>query len=583
LFASVGNLGFSPRMDLVARMCCEAQSHRLEGRLDQASESLGKCITVLTNNYKVQDVGQLVDVVLKTKGKEDRKAVAAILDSYGNVLRGLKKGDEYVRQLLEAGLKLRRNNLIEYPDDDETGKKLVAQSLSSLAMFYNALKMRKEADKVHLEALELFAQVPLHTKQSRQTLAILEADQENKRVGDENQELTEWEKFRDNKLRVLENEIKQKVLTVAETRPVEETKHHFSGLTDIRQESRPEYRLVLQSHHVETFTDLLTPVDVAGETPTDEQTNITKEMDAFQEQVPRQIVLDHNLHDIVHFGRQTYKDALGFYCTRGEGSKRKIGYVRLDSSIHDRLVSRRHAQIKFSRVHSLLSTQTNNMEIDALGSTQKPRQYSSDSSSNEDDQVDSLLAWVIRDLDSTNGVLINGTRIQESPLRHGDIISFGGATSVDFGCAVLTHKRKPVHSVFVYRFEEVGKSTPSMSCCKPKSSPKHFPQAPLHRFVQSFEQYYKRHQYRKQMASESELFHFFMLYMSIYSVLFPEHVSALKNRNDSRFSNHGELESILLNAVRESAVLHNRAVERGIPYMHWANWLRAEMSQSSAR
>ena len=45
-------------------------------------------------------------------------------------------------------------------------------------------------------------------------------------------------------------------------------------------------------------------------------------------------------------------------------------------------------------------------------------------------------------------------RVKEHPLQPNDVVSFGGAATVAFGCSVQTHKRKPVSSVFVYKFTE---------------------------------------------------------------------------------------------------------------------------------
>ena len=53
-----------------------------------------------------------------------------------------------------------------------------------------------------------------------------------------------------------------------------------------------------------------------------------------------------------------------------------------------------------------------------------------------------------------NKLAVNGVRVKEHPLQPNDVISFGGAATVGFGCSVQTHKRKPVSSIFVYKFRE---------------------------------------------------------------------------------------------------------------------------------
>ena len=113
-------------------------------------------------------------------------------------------------------------------------------------------------------------------------------------------------------------------------------------------------------------------------------------------------------------------------------SQRMYSYIQLDSSKHEPIISRKHAQIKFRKIHKLLGTGE-----DSLGEAREEEGRES--------------TWVIRDLGSTNGILVNGVRVRESCLRHQDILSFGGAATVELGSSVQTHKRKPVDSIFVYK------------------------------------------------------------------------------------------------------------------------------------
>ena len=61
---------------------------------------------------------------------------------------------------------------------------------------------------------------------------------------------------------------------------------------------------------------------------------------------------------------------------------------------------------------------------------------------------DERQSWHVKDLGSTNGVLVNGVRVKAAYLAQNDVVSFGGANLVDFGNAVVGE----VASDFRYRF-----------------------------------------------------------------------------------------------------------------------------------
>uniref|UniRef100_A0A7S3UZH9 FHA domain-containing protein n=3 Tax=Aplanochytrium stocchinoi TaxID=215587 RepID=A0A7S3UZH9_9STRA len=124
--------------------------------------------------------------------------------------------------------------------------------------------------------------------------------------------------------------------------------------------------------------------------------------------------------------------------SRRNSRVRVYKYVQLDSSAHEPIISRKHAQIKYRRIHRLIGTEGVTDEADDLSEADQNQEYEH--------------AWVIRDLGSTNGILVNGVRVREYRLRDSDIVSFGGAATVELGSSVQTHKRKPVDSIFLYRF-----------------------------------------------------------------------------------------------------------------------------------
>lgn len=65
--------------------------------------------------------------------------------------------------------------------------------------------------------------------------------------------------------------------------------------------------------------------------------------------------------------------------------------------------------------------------------------------------------WEVVDLSSTNGVVVNGTRVLRHTLQSGDVLTIGGAHGVGVG-------QRPVEAVspFVYMFEAKGMSNPDV-------------------------------------------------------------------------------------------------------------------------
>jgi len=271
------------------------------------------------------------------------------------------------------------------------------------------------------------------------------------------------------------------------------------------------------------------------------------ELDTIAEHIPRQVVLNPMDCDVVQFGRQAYKDAFEFFKARiGSNAEkptvRKIGFVRLDSEITDLQISRRHAQIKYSRIHPLV-----------------PREGGSSYPGREDD-TDGQASWVIRDLESTNGILVNGVRVQEHPLRHGDIVSFGGAHHIKFGSAVVTHSRPPINLVFLYRFEDPA--------AEEQKSREQFGlgwdpnfetiRSSLDRHVQAF-------CYQRPDSRPHELLHFYLLFASVFELLFPERAAKLGTP------------AALEHQISLAKQLHDTAVNECIPFTHWHNWIRSEL------
>lgn len=59
--------------------------------------------------------------------------------------------------------------------------------------------------------------------------------------------------------------------------------------------------------------------------------------------------------------------------------------------------------------------------------------------------------WIVRDLNSTNGVLVNGVKISTHELQDGDQISFGGGCNIALGKFV-----KKVQSIYRFKFQRLA-------------------------------------------------------------------------------------------------------------------------------
>ncbi|GBG34931.1 Hypothetical Protein FCC1311_111542 [Hondaea fermentalgiana] len=767
----------------------EALRSRLEGDLHAAEKSLKGLLDVCCETIGAADVEAVHEKLLNDPAAETdvRLEVAFLLDALGNVLRGIEQEDrvaaattaparavdvaeavaeskndgahevttsssEALRRI-EQGLALRKAVQRADPENERL-KITLARSYSSLAMFYHGRRMQQEADKAHLEALNLFADVPLHSTarsekppspagsaSNASTLGPLppnassmaaEDDLETPDAGNVAAALEDaikyeipWEKFRKQRLKALQAKVKAHILrahqSVQDKREAnggdEEDAGHarqdpaFASVAhgvqrvvaqaqrsrnvpassgdlatsarsqrnkiggtsaDNRDAGQTRCRLVLLRRDARVSRaetggglGLINPLLMTGEGElASRAAEKATGLDTSDEHIPEVVDLDPEAQELIHLGRQSYTDALGFFQSRLETTRRRIGFVRLDSIQHDRLISRRHAQLKFSKVHRLLATvldnslhenksdennagneenQAVNGKSDAANDDKRASapgagrpaeegvknpetaslQTGTNAASGQDDasraaagrpnngeavaaaapssssssslsappspsdpaaeaaaaaqershQNADELAWVIRDLDSTNGILVNGIRVQEYPLRDGDIVSFGGATSVPFGCAVLTHKRRPVSSVFVYRFEVVKAGTraeakrpewkqygsmtadwmPALSTVSSQLDP----------LVEVFMQEKARSRDENEPASsDMESFHFFVLYICAHPEYIPQDDAQIRTQ--------------LVESVHAANLLHRKAVELDIPFSHWASWIRAQ-------
>jgi len=566
---------------------------------------------------------------------EERLELAFLLDALGNVMaakvkeqgKQIEEDEEEPLELIMAGLKLRQQCHECYPGNQKV-RTMLARSYSSIATYYHAKNEAEKADKAHLEALKLFDHVPLQTKASQADLLrsakgflsvqtefsspVLEMHHGNK--GGEVGSIDSWEDFRKNKLKKLKEKIKDQIKKAgSHSDGMEETelKHdmddesfkmtdafrgsEISSPTNLAPSSeksgeRKKRQRAQQRSHVAKLTLIkiekfqqedkelmegqrLQPLQVScSEEEAPKESKIAESLDEVSDHIPSEIALDPEVHDVIHFGRQPYKDALEFFQSRmqmNRSSQKRIGFVRLDSASHDRLISRRHAQIKLSRVHPLIpkddlrvsfeDEKPQTGELPKFGTSKSDMPSPSDKDLGKNENEDDL-AWVIRDLESTNGILVNGVRIQEFPLRNGDIVSFGGATSVAFGCAVLTHKRRPVSSVFVYRFEEDG---PNFS---EELGLEGNPNSELELYTSAFLQSRLSSSVDGIVGDSTDLhrFHFFMLFVSEFKSF---HLD--QDMQDFR--------EVLLQAVQESANLYHQATNEAVPYKLWSSWIRAKI------
>mmetsp|Transcript_12732 Transcript_12732/g.24698 ORF Transcript_12732/g.24698 Transcript_12732/m.24698 type:complete len:699 (-) Transcript_12732:239-2335(-) len=675
----------------------EALRSRLEGDLFTARQKLEDLVETCCEALSATSADELYTRLLENTPKDAdtdvRLEVAFLLDALGNVLRGIEQEkrapplDEGAPETpkvqqeassnelealkrIEQGLALRKAVQATDPSNERL-KIILARSYSSLSMYYHGRHMQEQADKAHLEALNLFADVPLtSTARSPKPPSPASGDANGREklspIGSkspgEGHETTDnepgggaaaleeaikqslaWEEFRKRRLKELQAKVKSHILRAHQNLRKGEANGSggiYNGIDGgiagtggpelvsiaqgvqrviaqsqrnqiLRSEKKPEKRcrLVLLQRIAPTHTIKAThpglgtvyPLHMTGDgdaaTQARDKAGI---MDGSDEHIPEVIELDPDDQELVHVGRQSYGDALNFFQSRLETTRRRIGFIRLDSTQHDRLISRRHAQLKYSKVHKLMATvlgHLDNSEADgdeenhimnqdgeepdtAVAGDESGAFRTSMSAASEEitnaNRAKSLteerrrrmeadeLAWVIRDLDSTNGILVNGVRVQEYPLRHGDIVSFGGATSVPFGCAVLTHKRRPVSSVFVYRFEMLDTSSMSYNTLTgdwkpiPSSEP-----SQLDPLVEVFMQ--EKARLRDDGApgpSDMESFYFFVLYICAHPETLPEDDAQIRTQ--------------LVKSVHDAAKLHRKAVDNEIPFSHWASWIRSQ-------
>ncbi len=354
-----------------------------------------------------------------------------------------------------------------------------------------------------------------------------------------------------------------------------------------------------------------------------------KSRDTWWQHVPRTVDLDPRRHELVLFGRQSYEETvLGGPQRRSadarahapQGGARRTGYVRLDSRAVDGQISRRHAQLKLTRVHPLLPR----LPWHKDDKSPSPRLFhSSDSYDGPDDDSDTgsvveveeapeqapgaedrldvtlppaqggelrdsrgdaagsplagaadatkrpaphgqhqrqpyEYAWVIRDLASTNGVLVNGVRVQEHPLKHGDVVSFGGGFHVQLGSAVTTHKRAPAFCAFVYRFEllEHGEAERADDEAQREAHGGAAKGTMLQRLVHAFQAAAAQ----PGADRSAERLHFALLYAALVAQTFPDRAA----------------EADVPTLLQASQRLFQRAAEANVPFAHWGSWLRAE-------
>lgn len=361
----------------------------MKGDLSVALKSINEVIKYHVKEHRVNDASDLVAKLLQERKTADILKVAGDFEALGAVSRNLQDFPS-AWTYTDFALQLRKFVLNHCSDHPSNIDILVAKSLSSQSILHS---LQKDKETTHLEALELFA--PMISKHP--TIERAPTVVENSPPVIDEQAESSWREYCTDMLKPLRSKL----------------------LSALNMPLHNASKLVLVSA-IESCK-LKVPLRILQNDDSQMQ-SLAVDLDSYTEHLPQEILFGD--FEIIHFGRQPYVETLDSYNPRNNApiSKRRIGYVRFDTQRHDRVISRRHAQIKLSTIHPLFEP--------------------------EEEQS----SWVLRDLESTNGVLVNGVRVRESPLKHGDIVSFGGATSVDYGCAVSTHKRKPVHSVFTYRF-----------------------------------------------------------------------------------------------------------------------------------